>query len=548
MLKPDVLDGNQPYGPWSCRARDVWDVLQAAHEGNVQGLGRLLARNKNLFRAEYWYTQPLQLAVCGGHLEAVRLLLDSGAAPAQLALGGESLHTMALDRGHEAIAKILEDAAAKTGAVRATSDHPIHLAADEKNDARARALLDADSDLAHRRDRVGGTPLHRAVAASAHGVIELLLERGADVNALHGHGAGDESGYPAVGFQPIDLALWRDPFWNLRADMETASLLLRHGARMDLVIASALGDLERVKSILLEDPGQISAKRPSGKRALSTAVEFGHETIAAFLLQKGADPNWAEGATAPRGVALYAAARAGNRSMVEALLARGADPNAYIDSSGSATYVARTSELRDLLMEHGGHLDPYDLVWLGEDEAALGRIAAEPASAYKGCGGVLAAACTLGKRDLLIRLLQAGVRTPPVLTECRSYLLERPDMLRLLLDSGMDPNLPNWLHAAPLHDLCDRDSRGRARPNRKACAETLLDAGAAISPRDEVYRSTPLAWAARNNLPDMAAFLIQRGAVVQLPDDEPWATPLAWATRKGHSELIAILRRAGARK
>jgi ankyrin repeat protein len=78
------------------------------------------------------------------------------------------------------------------------------------------------------------------------------------------------------------------------------------------------------------------------------------------------------------------------------------------------------------------------------------------------------------------------------------------------------------------------------------CAAILLDAGAAISARDEEYRSTPLAWAARNDLPDMVELLLARGAPTDLPDDEAWATPLAWALRRGHARIVELLRARGA--
>jgi ankyrin repeat protein len=388
--------------------------------------------------------------------------------------------------------------------------------------------------------------LHRAVAASAREVVRLVLDRGADIHALHGDGLRNESGYPAVDFQPIDIALWNGPFWGVRGDVETARLLLERGAAHDLVIAAALGDFERVKALLEADPARIAEARPSGKRALSSAVEFGHELIVRLLLDRGADPNWPEGSTAPRGAALHAAARAGRRPLVEALLAHGADPNGSIDSSGSATYVARTRELRALLLARGGLLDTYDLVWLGEDDEVVRRVSADPGSANDGCGGVLAAACTQGKHGLLVRLLDAGARVPPVLTACRSYLLSDPGMLRLLLASGMNPDLPNWQMATPLHDLCGRDARGRPMPHRAECAIVLLEAGATIAARDEDYRSTPLGWAARHDLPDMVELLLARGAAPVVPDDEPWATPLAWATRRGHGRIVEILRRAGA--
>ncbi len=547
MLKPDELDSDLPYGPSSSRACDVWDGICAAAAGDAVALRGLLGRDPGLHRAEYWYARPVYFAVREGHFEALQVLLDAGAEPTGTGPDGEDLVTVARERGHEAVTHLLENVRARRGfATPAESDHAIHLAATAGDAARVCALLDAEPQLVHRRDRVGGTPLHRAVAASAREVVELLLDRGADIHALHGDGPGSESGYAPAGFQPIDLALWSGPYYGVRGDIETARMLIERGATHDLVTSAALGDLERVRSFLDDDPGRIAEARPSGKRALSTAIQFGHEPIVRLLLHRGADPNGPEGPIAPRGMALHIAGRTGDRPLVELLLAHGADPNGEIDSSGSATFAARTAELRALMFSHGGTLDTQDLVWLGEYDEVVRRVSADPRSTSAGCGGVLAAACKRGERDLLVRLLDAGARVPPVLTACRSYLLEDPEMLRLLLASGMDPDLPNWQLATPLHDLCGRDGRGRPRARRRECVAILLDAGARISARDEDYRSTPLAWAARNDLSDMVELLLARGTPTHLPDDEPWATPLAWATRRGHGRIVQVLRANGA--
>jgi ankyrin repeat protein len=548
-IQPDELASERPHGQWSCRGRDIWKAFCAAAAGDAAGLRLLLERDPNLYRAEYWYTQPIRFAVLEAQLETVRVLLEAGADPAATALDGDDLITLARDRGHEAVVRLLEEERARRGRIRPAetpTDHPIHAAADAGDAARVRDLLDGEPQLIGRSDRAGGTPLHRAVAASARTVVELLLDRGADLHALHGPGPGSETGYAAGDFQPIDLALWNGPYFGVRGDVETARLLLGRGATYDLVIAAALGDIERVRAFLAEDPGRIAEARPSGKRALSTAVQFRHGPIVRLLLERGADPNWTEAAIAPRGMALHAAARAGDRELVELLLAHGADPNGSVDSSGSATFAARTPELRKLLLARGGRLDTYDLVWLGEDDEVVRRVFADPSSANAGCGGVLAAACKLGKRELLLRLLDAGARVPPVLTACRSYLMSDADMLRLLLASGMNPDLPNWQRATPLHDLCGRDSRGRPQRHRVECATILLDAGASLTARDEDYRSTPLARAARTGLPDMVELLLSRGSPTRLPDDEAWATPLAWATRRGHGAIASRLRRAGA--
>ena len=550
MLKPEVLNSDRPYGPTQSRACDVWDAIAAASAGDAAALRMLLAKDPGLVRAEYWYTQPIHFAVREGHAEALRVLLEAGADPGVLGPGGEDLASFARERDHGDIARMIEEARAhrKRTEPSQAEDHAIHAAAAAKDVERVRAMLNQDPALVRSASRAGGTPLHGAVTASAREVVELLLDRGADIHALHGPGPGSECGYPPADFQAIDLALWSNAFWNLRGDTETARLLLARGAAYDLTIAAALGDLEFVRRALDEDPSRIGETRPSGKRALSAAVEFGHEPIARLLLERGADPKAPEGATAPLGAALHAAARTGKRALVELLLDSGADPSSSIDSSGSAAYAAKTAQIRALLLARGAELDAYDLVWLGEDDEAVRRINRDPRAANAGCGGVLAAACKLGKRDLLVRLLEAGARVPNVLTACRSYLLSDPEMLRLLVAEGMHPDLPNWQHATPLHDLCSRDGRGRPRPHRVECAEILLDAGASLTARDENYRSTPLAWAARSDLPDMVELLLTRGAQTVLADDEPWATALAWAERRGHAPIAAMLRAAGAHR
>ena len=424
--------------------------------------------------------------------------------------------------------------AGAAGRLRHHEDHPIHAAAERDDVEQVRDLLNGDATLLNRRDAGGRTPLHRAVKGSAHEVIALLLDRGADIDATDGTGS-----------QALDLAVWsRKALVPASGAFDTARLLLSRGATCDLTIAAALGDMHRVTAFLDQNPACLREVRQNGKRALSAAVKFGHREIARLLLERGADPNWPE-SDARRGASLHAAARAGDHELVELLLAYGADPNGHVDSAGNAVYAAKTPELRALLMARGGTLDPYDLVWLDEDDEVIRRVTEDPGSAEYGCGGVFTAVCTRGKRDLLLRLLDAGIRVPPVVTGCHSYLLENTEMLRILLSSGMNPDLPTWQRRTFLHDLCSGGKRGQTSDAIER-AQILLDAGASISARDEEYRSTPLAWAARTNMREMVEFLLARGAPTNLPDDAPWATPLAWAERRGHAEIAEVLRKSGA--
>jgi ankyrin repeat protein len=526
-------------------------------------------------------TREIAGAVRAGNIDVVQRLLDAGARPDQMNIYGDTLIDMARDRGHERVAALIEQACERGRRIVVSTthtDHPIHIAAESGDLRRVHELLDADPSLVRKSDRAAGTALHRAVIGGSREIVALLLDRGADIHAIHGEGLGTREGYAPENLQAIDLAIWGGPrtvpvpfsrwlwlrdrwnslVWRLThgrnptsrvrpCDTAMARLLIARGAAYDLPIAAALGDLQQVTKMLDADPTRLHESRPNGRLALSAAAEFDHFDVVKLLLDRGADPTWPDCHDSDRGAALHAAARRNDRPMVELLLAYGADPNGFVNAAGNSVYAARSPQIRALMFEHGGTVDPYDLVWMNEDEEVVRRIAADPQSALAGCGGVMTAVCTCGKRKLLARLLEMGVKVHPQAGGCHSYLLEQPDMLRMLLErGGLDPNYPTAEGVTLLHELCVRDMRNRMIGPRRESAAILLDAGANISARDHEYRSTPLAWAARLDLPDMAELLLSRGAPTNLPDDEPWATPLAWATRRGRTQIADRLRAAGA--
>jgi len=517
MIKPVELDSED--------TRGVWEVLTASADGDVATLRHWLGKDPRLSRAEYWYLPALHFAVREGHGDAARLLLDAGADPEVNGWYGVSLEEMARERGHDETARVVEAARLRRGRVQARpTDHPIHIAAIRGDADAVRTLLDGDQHLANLGDHIGATALHRAVLAGSQAVVTLLLDRGANVHALGGERVRD--------VQPIDVATWGENGRNLNRDM--VALLVSRGATYDVTIAAALGDTESIRRMLAESPARIREARPRGKRPLSTALEFGNDEIVRLLLEHGADPKWDE-PSAPHGTALHAASTMGNLAMVRLLLEHGADPNEPIDSMSSPMTFAATPEIRDVIAAYGGVTD---WVWDADDDAVIRRINTDP-EAVRGAAWAFTSACTMSRRELLPRLFDAGLRVPAVLTVCQGYLLQHADMLRTLLARGMSPDVMNWLRQTLLHLACSHD-------NRIEQAAMLLDAGASITARDEDYRSTPLAWAARQNAPKMVEFLLSRGAPTNVPDDESWATPLAWATRRSHQQVVEILRAAGA--
>ncbi len=526
-------------GSWGCEATDIWSMLCAALEGDVDRVRTLAGGEPNLVRAEYWYTQPLHFAVREGHAEVVATLLELGADATYRRYGHEPLATVARDRGHEDVAEIIEGAQAARGL--GTGPHDVHTAAAEGDLGKLRALVAADRSLLALGDDEGNTPLHLAVEARQSQCVRLLLEAGAAPDAVQAGGGGDrpDAWYRPAGQRPVDLALKHSDFDMVRE-------LLAGGAELTIDVAAALGDAEEVERILDSDPNAVLALGDEAGKPMGEAARQGHLHVVRVLLAHGVDPNLREGRDAPQGRALWHAAQRGDGEMARMLLEAGADPNAGIESSGTAAWMAKEPELRRMFEEYGGCVDASGHLLDGNDEAVLAMADEDPdAVSTHGCGGIFTMAVSFKRRDLLQPLLDRGARVPDVVTGCRTYLWATPDMTRVLLEHGMNPNLPDWQRVTPLHNICARDGRGRPDPNRHQLLDLFLEFGADINAVDEEYRSTPLGWAARNGLADMVALLLERGADPGLAG-KPWATPLEWARRRGHGEIANRLRQAGA--
>jgi ankyrin repeat protein len=165
-----------------------------------------------------------------------------------------------------------------------------------KNDCEmsARLLLAADSALVNSKDKDDKTPLFIAAEQGNVGVIEVLLDKGADVNA-QGGGYGNALYAASAG-----------------GHKETATLLLDKGA-------------------------DVNAQGGAYGNALQAASYDGHKEVATLLLDKGADVN-AQGGL--YGNALQAASAKGDKEMATLLLDKGADVNAQRGWYGNALQAA----------------------------------------------------------------------------------------------------------------------------------------------------------------------------------------------------------------
>jgi ankyrin repeat protein len=130
-------------------------------------------------------------------------------------------------------------------------------------------------------------------------------------------------------------------------EQEAAAAALRLGAKHTLVSAAAMGELDPLRRLLAENPGE-----KDKLRALQFAAHYGQIGSVDTLLDAGVDIN----ARLPRvyePTALHEAAWFNHRELVEHLLQRGADPTIK-DTQFDATPAGWA--------EHAGHKELADLI------------------------------------------------------------------------------------------------------------------------------------------------------------------------------------------
>lgn len=152
-------------------------LLIAAERGHTRIVAELLRRGANVHTAETWGWTALHSAAVNGHQKVLRLLIEYGADVNTRQFPDTVLHQAAI-KGQVCTAEIL-------------IDHG--------------ALID-------QMNTSGAMPLHLAISYSHKDVINLLLDRGADPNAVASNG-----------FTPL-ITAWK---WPGVQDRPTIALLLR---------------------------------------------------------------------------------------------------------------------------------------------------------------------------------------------------------------------------------------------------------------------------------------------------------------------------------
>jgi ankyrin repeat protein len=285
---------------------ETFKSLEAAFKANDAGLlTKLLDEHPELKKRindplphHCFGSTPLLAAVGRGSKELVEALLAAGAN-----INGRS------DWWAGSFGVLDSDSGLEEFLIERGANVDAHAAARLNKLGRLKELVEENPEAVHARGGDGQTPLHFAATIE---IADYLLANGAEIDALD----IDHESTPAQ--------------YMIRDRQQIARHLVKRGCKTDLLMASALGDLELVKGFLEANPEAIHMsvseeyfpkKNPKSggtiyiwtlgqnKTAHVIAREFGREEVYEFLMSR-----------TPEGLKLALACEAGDEKLVRSLL------------------------------------------------------------------------------------------------------------------------------------------------------------------------------------------------------------------------------------
>ena len=248
-----------------------------------------------------------------------------------------------IDQGAEFRTEIVEEAAPKVLDPKIAQV----IAAVRSNDAKTVSdLIAASPELVKAKDLTNTTPLHHAAGFGTLEVMQLLLDRGADVNARNRRSS-----------TPLHWALH---------DVAKVRALVSRGAAIDaktiegrtpVYQASVLASGRAVLGVLLEKGANPNLATLVGQTPLMVASLRGDVDAMRLLIEKGADIKMKNSAGE---TALMAAATNGSPDAVRLLLEKGADPTVRSKRNETALGNAATAGVEEtvrLLLDHGAEVN-----------------------------------------------------------------------------------------------------------------------------------------------------------------------------------------------
>jgi ankyrin repeat protein len=370
---------------------------------------------------------------------------------------------------------------------------PLHYAADRGHKDIVELLIAKGADI-NAKNNDGQTPLHYAVEKGHNDIAELFIADGADINAKNNEGQ-----------TLVDIAVNQNR-------SEVVKLLVAKGANISIHAAARIGDLVIVEN-LIQKGTDLNTKDASGRTALHYAVEKGHKDIVELLIANGANVNAKDkNNDTPAHIALGE----NKISMLTLLIEKGAD----LDSIHLAARKGDLDRVKSFI-EKGTNVNETD------------SYGATPLH-YAAMGGSKEVVEFLIARGAYVNVKKKSGDTPLH----GAAISGRKDVVELLIDNAANVNARGRWDYTPIYYAV---WSGVAE-----VVELLVEKGADVNAKDE-WGWTPLHYAADGDKRVMAQLLINKGADVNAKDNSG-ETSLSVAKEKGHTVIVELLKKHGAKE
>ena len=340
-------------------------LFAAVRRGNVAELEGALGQGASVNEGAPYSKTPLHVAAWLGHRQVAEALIARGANVDALAniryFEAAPVYWAAMN-GHTDVCEVLvaNGADAAGGDWRET---PLHGAAEYGHPGTCEFFLNHGMNV-DVRNRRGMTPLVLAAYNDRKRACELLLAKGADIEARRGS----------------DNLLF---LAGVSGHSEVVDVLRRHGHPVrTLAEAASVGDVDLVRGFLAKGCA-VEAEDSTDLGPLHLAAINGRTDVCRLLLESGADLNAPSFMDTP----LHVAARRGREEVARLLIEAGADVNSQPDpdDDDAPLHVALSyghPRLAELLIAKGADVNGTD----GNHTTAL-QIAVE--KGYKGLADFL---------------------------------------------------------------------------------------------------------------------------------------------------------------
>ncbi|KAI8631585.1 ankyrin repeat-containing domain protein [Xylariaceae sp. FL1651] len=391
---------------------------------------------------------PLHFACTLGLEPVVQLLLDKGAdVNATDVLLSTPLHQSVNSRRSAIVAKLLKQPGINVSVyvreLQASLTTPFFAAVLGGGVGIVQAFIDFGVNIQAEESFTHYTPLHAAASAEKLDVANLLIEKGADVNAP----IGNEWGAP-----PVFIAIQR-------GDANMVRLLVESGAKTDAV-----------------DRG--------GFTAVHAMINFSHSELLPVLLQYGFDINMQN--------------KAGQTPIVFALQLKKFESAQILLNEKASLHIGPASERRSLLHYAAvmNNLDILRFLHVQRDAIPVDTLDRENMTPLMRAAG-------FGHLEAATMLIQHGAGIEKRGLENRTALFiaveyRRKEVVELLLSKGADVNVRAVNGMTPLHVAVIVENVEIAR--------LLLDAGADTAAKDR-QKKTALQWAKQRRSEEIVKLL-----------------------------------------